>query len=711
MWTLGVASAVIAGLIASVFVILWRRVNRRLADPSMTRAQVVSATIVTLWVAHGTRADRGFFLLLIPIAFAFAIFKLGLRDLLVLSALTILAAAAEASVRVWELGSTVTVGADALHIAGLALMLVTLSIVGGTVNDFRRRTRLERRLAQIALERMGEGVLTLDATGRVLYMNALAEQLTGQKASAAVGHEADRVLPARRDKEPISWPDLQRRAAAMAPGEFLSGRGEVVTRPERTIEIEFTLSRFGQDTPDEEAAVLVFRDVTERTRLVAQLAHDATHDALTGFLNRAAFQTEMDRFIEAAGIHQRVHCVAVIDLDQFKVVNDVCGHVAGDQFLRLLAGRVRARVRHGDVIARLGGDEFGLILADVTAVEAATVVADLIAVIGDVRFTWNGRLFMVGASAGVASLGVPPYGRDAAIARADGACYLAKDLGRNRIQVYEERDEDVRQRREQMDWVSRLNHALEFGQFVLFAQRIVPIQPGLSPQPYLEILLRMRAEDGRLLSPVSFLPAAERFAVMNAIDRWVVRAALDTVVSMRRSHGAHWQGWPMLSINLSATSLTSPAIVREILDAVHEARIPAENLCFELTETAAVGNLEGASRAIADLRAIGCRIALDDVGTGFSSFGYLRALPVDYLKIDGSFVRTIHTDPVDRAVVESIQRIAEVLGVRTVAEYVEDVLLLPVLRQIGVGYAQGMGLHRPEPLVDVLRDLAVPASR
>ncbi len=700
-----VATVVTTLMVLGIYFALRSGLNRRFTDPGMTRVQVLMAMSVLLAMTHYAHADRGFFLMLTPIAFVFAVFRLGVRELFELSAIAVLLALGEALLHAVQLESVNALATDLLHVGGLALMLGTLAIVGGSVNDFRRRTRLEREMAQITLRRMGDGVITLDGHGRVLYLNALAENMCGWSSARAAGHAVSEVLPASRDGERLSWLSIYHQASELRSGEFLSGRAEFTPVNGRRVEIEYTFSLFGDGRNELQAAVLVFRDVTERTRLVERLAFDATHDALTGLLNRRGFRAEVDRFIEESRAHGSNHCVAVLDLDQFKVVNDVSGHAAGDQLLRLLADSMRARLRQGDVIARLGGDEFGLVLVNVPGPQAVAVVEKLIAAIAEFRFTWKGRLFRVGASAGIAVLGRGRDDAETSIARADGACYLAKYRGRNRVQLYEERDEDVRQQSQQMDWVSRLNQALEEGRFALFAQRMVPIQPELDTEPHFEVLLRMRDLDGSMLEPMSFLPAAERFTVMNVIDRWVVRAtlgALSQAYGMLRDRSRQI---PHVSINLSGSTFTSPGLTREIIDAVRTTGFPADHLCFEVTETAAIANLTEATRFIAELRALGCKIALDDVGTGFSSFGYLRTLPIDYLKIDGSFVRSILGDAVDRAMVESIQRIAAALGILTVAEYVEDVRQLPLLREIGVGYAQGVGVHRPEPLADLLHAL------
>lgn len=692
-------------MVLAVYFTLRSGLNRRFADPSLTRAQVLMAMSVLLAMTHFAHAERGFFLMLTPIAFVFAVFRLGVRELFELSAIAVLVALFEALANAWLIESASMLGTDLLHVGGLALMLGTLSIVGGNVNDSRRRARLEREMAQITLRRMGDGVITLDALGRVLYVNALAESMSGWSGSRAAGRAVSEVLPASVNGERLSWLSIYHQAAALRAGEFLSGRAEFTPANGRRAEIEYTFSLFGTGKDEVQAAVLVFRDVTERTRLVERLAFDATHDALTGLLNRRGFRTEVDRFIDDSRNHGRSHCVAVLDLDQFKVVNDVSGHAAGDQLLRLLADSMRARLRQGDVIARLGGDEFGLVLVNTAGAQAVAVMEKLIASIAEFRFTWKGRLFRVGASAGIAVLGRGREDAETSISRADGACYLAKYRGRNRVQLYEERDEDVRQQSQQMDWVSRLNQALEEGRFELFAQRMLPIQHDMAAEQHFEVLLRMRDLDGSLLEPMSFLPAAERFTVMNAIDRWVVRATLGALSRAFEATRDRARSVPHVSINLSGSTFTSPGLTREIIEAVRSAGFPADHLCFEVTETAAIANLTEASRFIAELRGLGCKIALDDVGTGFSSFGYLRTLPIDYLKIDGSFVRSILGDAVDRAMVESIQRIAAALHIHTVAEYVEDVRQLPLLREIGVHYAQGIGLHRPEPLADLLHTL------
>jgi diguanylate cyclase (GGDEF)-like protein len=456
--------------------------------------------------------------------------------------------------------------------------------------------------------------------------------------------------------------------------------------------------------------------LTSRRRLQARLEqanitlhHQATHDALTGLANRREFEQQLLLAIEDQKRTATDYALLYLDLDQLKVVNDTCGHGAGDELIRQVSWAVRKLLRDGDVLARLGGDEFGALLARCPQEMALKLAESIRSEISEQRFIWEGKLFVVAASIGVLELAECLPTVSAVMSAADQACYLAKDNGRNRVQYYRPDDQEVRTRHGEMQWVERINAALELDRFALFAQEIRPVAGGRAsrgeaePSLY-EILLRLVDTDGDLIAPMAFIPAAERYGLMPRIDRWVIAHATKAIAEMRSSYAQS----PVCMINLSGASVSDPGLAEFVGALLAQYGLPWSSIGFELTETAAITNLTSASLLMNQFKKLGCPIALDDFGSGMSSFSYLRRLPVDLLKIDGTFVTNMATDPIDYAVVESIQNIARVMGIRTVAESVEDQAALSALTQVGVDFAQGFYLGRPVPLHAVT--LAGPAA-
>lgn len=428
----------------------------------------------------------------------------------------------------------------------------------------------------------------------------------------------------------------------------------------------------------------------------ARLTYQASHDVLTGLINRREFEHRMERLLQSALQQGREHVLCYMDLDQFKVINDTCGHAAGDELLRQLALLLRTNLRERDTLARLGGDEFALLLENCNVPDALEVVDAFRADVQRFRFKWADRVFAVGMSVGVVAITRDSGSTASLLSAADSACYLAKDHGRNQIHIYESRDTDLARHRGEMQWMTRIQRALEDGRLRLSWQEIRRADGAAENERHVELLLRMLDDDGSEILPMAFIPAAERFAIMPALDGWVVE---ETLRVCRRYLGERGpRQFCQFALNLSGASFKDPAFRRTLLE--HLDRMPelGPHLCFEITETAAIGNLAVVNEFIAAMRTYGCRFALDDFGSGLSSFGYLRNLNVDYLKIDGAFVRDIASNAVDRYMVEAIHRIGHQMGLKTVAEYVESDAVLAVLRQIGVDYVQGNAVHRPAPL-------------
>ncbi len=553
----------------------------------------------------------------------------------------------------------------------------------------------ERERALITLHSIGDGVITTDADGRVDYMNPVAEKVTGWSYDEAQGHRLIDVLPLI---------DEATRRPVESPADVSLRTARVVTLTERCI----LINRSGQEFHIEDSAapifdrdnsvigsVLVFHDVTREHRMAHQMTWQATHDGLTGLANRNEFSDRLANMLTGISADASLqHALLYLDLDQFKVINDTCGHAAGDELLKQLSRSLRANVPTSASLARLGGDEFGILLEDVSLEQASTIANQLLEVFAKFTFHWQDRRFDVGVSIGMVPIHHKTQNASFVLSAADVACYVAKDSGRNRVHIYQDSDIDLSERHNEMHWVSRIKEALEENRFVLYKQEIMPLCEA-DQTPHYELLVRLLDQDGKIVPPNSFIPAAERYNLMNALDRWVINSAFSFL------HTAQQQGdTGIYSINLSGNSLSDDDLPDYIQSKINEHRVRASQLCFEITETAAVFNLEKASHMIRSLKKIGCRFSLDDFGSGLSSFGYLKNLPVDFLKIDGSFVKDMNTDPMNRAIVEAIHQVGHALSIRTIAEFVENRAIAEQLKDIGVDFAQGYYFSKPEPLLD-----------
>ncbi len=424
----------------------------------------------------------------------------------------------------------------------------------------------------------------------------------------------------------------------------------------------------------------------------------AYHDALTDLVNRNEFERRLGQALATAKERGAEHAVLYLDLDQFKIVNDTCGHAAGDELLRQVALLFRESVRGTDTLARLGGDEFGILLENCPLDRAQGVADKLLHAVADYRFVWEQKTFPLGASVGISVINTDSIDISEVLSAADMACYAAKDSGRNRAHVYSADDEDLARRHGEMQWVSRINSALDEDRFRLWAQPIVRLNGKGDNRTKNELLVRLLDEKEKLVMPGAFIPAAERYNLMTAIDRQVIRKAFEHIRDNVKTNG---QDRPMFFINLSGTSLNDDDLARFVRDELQAHKVNASDVCFEITETAAIANMSRAIAFITEARALGCHIALDDFGSGLSSFSYLKTMPVDYLKIDGSFVRDMANDAMDSAIVEAIAQIGRVVGIQTIAEFVESDEIRERLREIGVNHGQGYGIQRPRPLDEV----------
>ena len=483
-------------------------------------------------------------------------------------------------------------------------------------------------------------------------------------------------------------------AMCLAQGKVvgLANHTVLISRAGEEFAIEDSAAPILHDSGTVHGVVLVFHDVTEQRRLSGEMTYRAAHDALTGLVNRAEFENRLRRTLSKSHETRNTHALMYIDLDRFKLVNDACGHAAGDQLLQQVTKLLQGTVRDRDTLARLGGDEFGVILEHCTVEHAQRVAEKVCQLMDDFRFSHGKERFRIGASIGLVPVDARWATTEAILQAADKSCYAAKEAGRNRVHRWFETDVAMHARQGDMQWTTRIERALDDDRFVLFTQRIVPL--GRRPHGvHAEVLLRM-AEGDALVLPGAFLPAAERFHLASRIDHWVLQRAIGWMKA-----APSLDSLDMLSVNLSGQSVGDRVFHRWAVQVLSAAgREICCKLCFEITETSAVTNLADAALFIAQVRAVGVRVALDDFGAGASAFGYLKNMPVDFLKIDGQFIRDLVTDPLDEVTVRCFAEIAKVVGMKTVAKFVDRQDVLTKLDVMGIDFAQGFLIHRPEPL-------------
>ncbi len=549
----------------------------------------------------------------------------------------------------------------------------------------------EKERAQITLQSIGDGVITTDAHGRVEYLNPVAEELTGWRLEDGLGRSIDEIFKSFHEEtcEPLENPmtvSVRRGRSVKSVRPML-----LIRRDGNELYVESTASPIRDGTGSVTGGVLVFHDVSEARELNRRLSYHASHDVLTGLVNRREFETRLERALKSAKARETSYALCYIDLDQFKIVNDTCGHSAGDALLGQVGALLKSKVRWRDTLARLGGDEFGVLLESCSLEEALRTAESLREAIRNFRYTYEDRNFRLGASVGVVPITADNEDVAAVLSAADSACGAAKESGRNRVHCFEENDLDLMRRRREMQWAARINNALEESRFELFRMTILPLQQVETGEHY-ELLLRMRDENGKIISPDQFIAAAERYGITPQIDRWVIDSAFRWLVSEADER----KRLAMCSINLSGQSLGDDKFLPFVIEQFHRSGLDASKICFEITETAAIANFSQANRFIQALKELGCKFALDDFGTGLSSFGYLKHFPVDYLKIDGSFVKGLLNDPIDREMVRSINEIGHLTGKQTIAEWAENEEIITILRGLGVDFAQGYGVAQPQ---------------
>jgi diguanylate cyclase (GGDEF)-like protein/PAS domain S-box-containing protein len=542
----------------------------------------------------------------------------------------------------------------------------------------------EKEIAQITLQSIGDGVITTNFLGKIQYLNPVAERLTGWKLSEAKERLLSEVFKINEQERELSNSNLE-----INKSNFLTSYQGV------EYAIDFNVTPMQDRQGKIIGNVIIFRDVTESRNLANKLSWQATHDDLTGLINRREFNRQIVEAIQDVKKTDKTHVLCYLDLDRFKIINDTCGHIAGDELLRQITSLFKQRVRNSDTIARIGGDEFGLLLNRCSATDALKIAESIRQLVYYFRFNWQNQVFSISISIGLVEINEFSQDLCSVLNAVDAACYMAKEQGRNSVHLYKDVDGELAKQQTEKRWIFKIERSLEENRFCLYYQKIISIDRAGDTEHY-EVLLRLIDENGSIVAPMAFIPIAERYDLMPAIDCWVVS-----------NFFAHYERYsqenPQISnylytINLSGASVNSGKFFDFLKEQFDRYNISPKNVCFEITETAAIANLNRAGKLIEQIKELGCRFALDDFGKGMSSLAYLKHLPVDYLKIDGSFVKNITNDAVDLAIVECFNRIGHSIAIETIAEFVENEQILAKLKEIGVNYAQGYGISKPCPL-------------
>jgi diguanylate cyclase (GGDEF)-like protein/PAS domain S-box-containing protein len=548
------------------------------------------------------------------------------------------------------------------------------------LRDSEEKFRLISDTSPVAL------IIHRKADGKILYVNAMAGTLFDLNAD----NIGEYTFSSLFNKSDSSLEFLQ----LLASSEQIYGH-ELLLKAQEEDSVWISINAKTILLQGEQVVCCALQDISEAHELSSQLSYQAAYDALTGLVNRREFEYRLQRVIRTAEQERSENAMCFLDLDQFKVINDTCGHIAGDELLRQVAQLLQNNIRKRDTLARLGGDEFAVLLEICSLDQAMRVANSIRETIQDYRFIWENNSFNIGVSIGLVPINCENENITEVMKRADAACYEAKEQGRNRVHVYHPGDEEISYRHGEMQWVARITSALEQNRLQLWAQKIIPIKETRRGEHY-ELLLRMIDSDGDIILPSIFLPAAERYNLISRLDRWVVATALTW---FKKHPGKYRKLW-LCSINLSGQSLGDEAFLNEITGYFNRLGIAPDRFCFEVTETAAIANLNHATRFIKSLAKLGCRFALDDFGSGLSSYAYLKNLPVDFIKIDGMFIKDLLVNPMHTALVKSINDVGHAMGKKTIAEYVENDAILEELEDMGVDYAQGFGIEKPVLLID-----------
>jgi diguanylate cyclase (GGDEF)-like protein/PAS domain S-box-containing protein len=552
-----------------------------------------------------------------------------------------------------------------------------------------------KRQAQFTLESISEGVITTDNEGRIDYMNHAAEVMTGANRDDATGHKAGELFSLIDEADRRALGDPVERCLSIRRRVNMGRRALLVSRDgKHEHSVEVTASPIKGPGNSISGTVVVIHDVTEIRGLTRQMSYQAAHDALTGLINRREFERRLEEALDSAVTEEAVHVLAYMDLDRFKAVNDSCGHIAGDNMLREVAGLIKKQVRDSDYVARLGGDEFGTLLIGCPIDKAQQIARDICSAVADYRFVWQDKIFNIGISIGLVGVSHTSGTQQDVMAAADSACYVAKQRGRGQVHVYSARDEAVARERGDIRWLRQLQNALRDNRFELVTQPIIATGSGAASGPAVEVLIRMPDERGRIGDSADFLRSAERYQLMPQIDRWVVNAALAAMgngeikVASNRS----------CAINISGQTLGDENFLGFVVEALDHSGVAPDSICFEVTESAISTNVQYAQRFIEVLHGIGCEFALDDFGSGLGAFSSLKHLPIDYLKIDGTYTRNLATDQVNQEMVGAMIKLARTMQFRVVAEQVEEQSDFDWLRNAGIDFVQGNFVDSPGAL-------------
>jgi len=552
-----------------------------------------------------------------------------------------------------------------------------------------------KRQAQYTLESISEGVITTDNDGRVDYMNQSAESLIGTTRDDAAGHRIEELFTLVDDADRRSLGDPVERCLAMRRRVNMGRRAVMVsTGGEQEHSVEITASPIRGPGSGISGTVVVFHDVSEIRGLTRKMSYQATHDQLTGLINRREFERRLDEAMDSAHSEEAVHMLFYMDLDRFKAVNDSCGHLAGDNMLREVASLIKEQVRDSDIVGRLGGDEFGALLIGCPIEKARQLAADICNAAAAYRFVWKDKIFNIGVSIGLVEISHVSGSLQDVISAADSACYVAKQQGGGKVHVYSARDEAIARERGDIKWLRQLQTALHEDKFELAVQPIIAMSGGVKSGPSVEVLIRLPDGQGRMANTAEFLRPAERYQLMPQIYRWVINAALMAVSSgeIKITSGRS------CAINLSGQTLGDESFLGFVVEALDRSGVAPTAICFEVTETAILSNVQHAQRFIEVLHGIGCEFALDDFGSGMGSFSSLKHLPIDYLKIDGTYTRNLHSDEVNQEMVGAMIKLARTMQFRIVAEQVEYQEDFDWLRDSGVDFVQGYFIEEPTAL-------------
>lgn len=549
---------------------------------------------------------------------------------------------------------------------------------------------LEKEKAQITLRSIGDAVITTNRLGIVDYLNPVAEKITGYITRDVQGKSIGDVFKAYDEKNE-SWV-VGTIMELLDKGHYKIPSTDIILHDSSgtTKNIALNIAPIQSESHSVLGSITTFQDITKEKVMAKHIEHQARHDPLTGLLNRREFEIKVEQSLKLYS-EGTSHALCVMDLDRFKIVNDTMGHAAGDELLRQISKRIKSVLRKTDLFARIGGDEFALFLSNVGTSEATKISEKILNVVREYQFLWGDKAFRIGASIGLVDAPAQTSNYENLYHAADTACYMAKHEGRDRTHVVSYDDENVTEKREQTQWVSKINDALEDDRFTLYAQDIVPLSDNPELKPHKEVLIRMLSEEGDVIPPMAFIPPAERYNLMPKLDNWVVKNVIRQVKSDSSD--------TVYAVNLSGQSMADNKFTAEVLEIIDQSNINNQRLCFEITETAAISNLENAREFLSNLQELGCYTALDDFGSGLSSFAYLRTMPINYLKIDGMFVRQIVEDRTNYVMVEAIHAIGRTMGLKTIAEFVENEKIKDELVKMGIDYAQGYHFGAPTPMI------------